>query len=58
MGTMNRFNPTQIRRERLGTTETRGGATWPNAWYMLQALDEATARRHAHDEIGDDPRKD
>jgi hypothetical protein len=28
------------------------------AWYMLQGLDEATARRHAHDEIDDDPRKD
>jgi hypothetical protein len=27
------------------------------AWYMLQGLDEATARRHAHDEIDDDPRK-
>jgi hypothetical protein len=28
------------------------------AWYMLQGLDETTARRHAHDEIDDDPRKD
>jgi hypothetical protein len=28
------------------------------AWYMLQGMDEATARRHAHDEIDDDPRKD
>jgi hypothetical protein len=28
------------------------------AWYMLQGLDEAAARRQAHDEIDDDPRKD
>ena len=28
------------------------------AWYMLQGVDEATARRRAHDEIDDDPRKD
>lgn len=28
------------------------------AWYMLQGLDQATARRRAHDEIDDDPRKD
>jgi hypothetical protein len=28
------------------------------AWYMLQGLDEATARRHAHDEIDDDTRKE
>jgi hypothetical protein len=25
---------------------------------MLQGLDETTARRQAHDEIDDDPRKD
>jgi hypothetical protein len=28
------------------------------AWYMLQGVDEATARRRAQDEIDDDPRKD
>jgi hypothetical protein len=28
------------------------------AWYMLQGLDEATARSHAHDEIDDDPHKE
>jgi hypothetical protein len=28
------------------------------AWYMLQDVDEATARRRAQDEIDDDPRKD
>ena len=28
------------------------------AWYMLQGLDQATARRRAHDEIDDDPRED
>ena len=27
------------------------------AWYMLQGLDEPTARRRAQDEIDDDPRK-
>ena len=27
------------------------------AWHMLQGVDEATARRRAHDEIDDDPRK-
>jgi hypothetical protein len=26
--------------------------------YMLQGVDEATARRRAQDEIDDDPRKD
>jgi hypothetical protein len=28
------------------------------AWYMLQGLDEASARRHAHDEVDGDQRKD
>jgi hypothetical protein len=28
------------------------------AWYMLQGVDEATARRRAQDEIDNDPRKD
>jgi hypothetical protein len=28
------------------------------AWYILQGVDEATARRRAQDEIDDDPRKD
>jgi hypothetical protein len=28
------------------------------AWYMLQGVDEATARRRAQDEVDDDPRKD
>jgi hypothetical protein len=28
------------------------------AWYMLQGVDEATARRRAHNEINDDPRED
>jgi hypothetical protein len=28
------------------------------AWYMLQCVYEATARRRAQDEIDDDPRKD
>ena len=28
------------------------------AWYMLQGLDEATARRRAQDELDDDHRKD
>jgi hypothetical protein len=28
------------------------------AWYMLQGVDEASARRRARDEIDDDPRKD
>jgi hypothetical protein len=28
------------------------------AWYMLQGVDEASARRRAQDEIDDDPRKD
>jgi hypothetical protein len=28
------------------------------AWYMLQGVDEATARRRAQDEIDDDLRKD
>jgi hypothetical protein len=28
------------------------------AWYMLQGVDETTARRRAQDEIDDDPRKD
>jgi hypothetical protein len=27
------------------------------AWYMLQGVDEATARRRAQDEIADDPSK-
>ena len=27
------------------------------AWHMLQGVDEATARRRAHDEIDDDPRR-
>jgi hypothetical protein len=117
MGTVKRFNPTQIGRERLGTTETRGGGNMAKrtakkapikgsrtsfraikrhakartavekaptrsasakapttligpearrderfrelvAWDMLQGLDEATARRHAHDEINDDLRKE
>ena len=28
------------------------------AWYMLQGVDEATARRRAQDETDNDPRKD
>jgi hypothetical protein len=28
------------------------------AWYMLQGMDEATARRRAQDEIDNDPGKD
>jgi hypothetical protein len=28
------------------------------AWYMLQGMDEATARQRARDEVVDDPRKD
>jgi len=28
------------------------------AWYMLQGMDEATARRRAQDEMDCDPRKD
>jgi len=28
------------------------------AWYILQGVDEATARRRAQDEIDDDPRQD
>jgi hypothetical protein len=27
-------------------------------WYMLQGMDEATARQHAQDEVDDDIRKD
>jgi hypothetical protein len=27
------------------------------AWYILQGVDEATARRRARDAIDDDPRK-
>jgi hypothetical protein len=28
------------------------------AWYILQGLDEATARQRAQDQMDDDPRKD